>query len=267
MNTGNLTFLIRQLGLMHAFDKLKYWLVKTKNASKNKQFLQKHPNIALPPDYILFESFKMDYEKYFIGGQKSATWVKEQILPHMPTEQVTILDWGCGPARILRHLPTLFDAKSQFFGTDYNEKTIDWCQKHIQNIHFSKNELHPPLPYEDAFFNAIYGISIFTHLSETNHALWFNELCRVLKTGGILLLTTHGTVFKAIMTELEKQQFDNQRLVIRDNAVEGHRVFTTFHPPAFLKALFETHCEIVSHQVGMQESWGLNQDVWILRKK
>jgi ubiquinone/menaquinone biosynthesis C-methylase UbiE len=267
MNTGHLTFLIRQLGLMHRFDKLKYWFVKTKNASKNKQFLHNYPNIVLPPDYILFEAFKMDYEKYFIGGQKSATWVKEQIQPYLPTKQVHILDWGCGPARILRHLPSLFDAQSQFFGTDYNEKTIDWCQQHLKNIHFVKNELHPPLPYEKSFFNAIYGISIFTHLSETNHALWFNELCRVLKQDGILLLTTHGTIFKAIMTESEKQQFDNQRLVIRDKAVEGHRVFTTFHPPAFMKALFETQCEIVSHQAGTKESWGLNQDVWILRKK
>jgi ubiquinone/menaquinone biosynthesis C-methylase UbiE len=267
MNTGLLTFWIRQLGLMHHLDKLKYWLVKTKNASKNNQFLQNHPNIVLPPDYILFESFKMDYEKYFVGGQKSATWVKEQIQPYIPIEQVKILDWGCGPARILRHLPTLFDAKSQFFGTDYNENTIQWCQNHLKNIHFAKNDLHPPLAYEAHFFNAIYGISIFTHLSETNHRLWFDELCRVLKQGGILLLTTHGTVFKAIMTDSEKQQFDNQQLVIRDKAIEGHRVFTTFHPPTFMKILFEIHCDVLAHQIGIKESWGLNQDVWILRKK
>ena len=110
-------------------------------------------------------------------------------------------------------------------------------------------------------------VSIFTHLSEANHTLWFNELCRVLKPNGILLLTTHGTIFKAIMTDVEKQQFDNQQLVIRDKAVEGHRVFTTFHPPAFMKALFETQCNLLSHQIGTKESWGLNQDVWILQKK
>jgi SAM-dependent methyltransferase len=267
MNTGNITFWIRQWGFMHQLDKLKYWVVKTKNRAKNNRFLQNHPNIALPPDYILFESFKMDYEKYFVGGQESATWVKTQMQPFLPTEKVKILDWGCGPARILRHLPALFDVKSQFFGTDYNAKTIQWCQNHLKGIHFVQNELHPPLPFDKDFFNAIYGISIFTHLAETNHRLWFEELCRVLQPKGILLLTTHGTIFKAIMTDTESQLFDNQQLVIRDNAIEGHRVFTTFHPPAYMTQLFKTQCEILSHEAGKQESWGLNQDVWILRKK
>ena len=267
MNTGKLTFWIRYLGLMHGFDKLKYWTIKIKNASKNKRFLQKYSNVALPPDYLIFESFKLDYEKYYIGGKESATWLKEELSPFIDLKNVKILDWGCGPARILRHLPEVIGNNCAFFGVDYNEKSIKWCQKHLKNIAFAKNDLAPPLPFEKDNFNVIYGISIFTHLSAANHAAWFNELSRVLKTDGILLLTTHGNAFKAIMTEKEKAAFDNNQLVIRDNVVEGHRVFAAFHPPLFMKTLFESTCEILEHKPGKLENWGLNQDVWILRKK
>jgi SAM-dependent methyltransferase len=267
MNINNFMLWIRQFGWMHQLDTLKFGLVKAKNAEKNKIFLKKYPDIELPPDYILFESFKMDYEKYFIGGKESAAWLKKQIQPYLMGESLKILDWGCGPARLLRHLPALFENKAQFFGVDYNDNTIKWCQKSIKDVTFFKNDLNPPLTFEPDFFDVIYGISVFTHLSQQNHFLWFSELNRVLKQGGILLFTTHGIAFRAILTDKEKIIFDNNELVVRANVIEGHRVFSTFHPPAFMKPFFELHCEILVHEPGKVESWGINQDVWILRKK
>jgi ubiquinone/menaquinone biosynthesis C-methylase UbiE len=267
MNKGKITSWIRQLGLMHGFDKLKYYANKIKNRSKNNQFLQKYPHIALPPDYLIFESFKLDYEKYFIGGKESAVWIRDEISAFTDTKNLKILDWGCGPARILRHLPEVFNDNCTFFGVDYNPKSIEWCQKHLKGISFSKNSLNPPLSFESAQFDVIYGISIFTHLSKNNHFDWFNELNRVSKKGGIILLTTQGEAYKAIMTEKEQLEFDNHQLVIRDNVVEGHRVFSAFQPPVFMRNLFETHYDILLHQSGQLESWGINQDLWILRKK
>ena len=44
--------------------------------------------------------------------------------------------------------------------------------------------------------------------------------------------------YKAIMTDKEKAAFENNQLVIRDNVVEGHRVFSAFQPPIFIKKLF-----------------------------
>ncbi len=267
MNTGKLTFWIRYFGLMHGFDKLKYWTIKIKNASKNKRFIEKYPNVALPPDYLIFESFKLDYEKYYVGGRESAVWLKDELSPFIDLKNVKILDWGCGPARLLRHLPEVIGNGCTFFGVDYNEKSIEWGKKYLKGITFAKNGIAPPLPFEKEDAHIIYGISIFTHLSAANHAAWFAELSRVLKTGGILLLTTHGNAFKAIMTEKEQATFDNNQLVIRDNVVEGHRVFAAFHPSLFMKTLFESTCEILEHKPGKLENWGLNQDVWILRKK
>jgi SAM-dependent methyltransferase len=267
MNTGNVTYWIRRFGLMHTLDKLKYHLIKIKNYRKNKQFLDAHPDVVLPPDYLIFESFKLDYDKYFNGGKGSAIWLKEELSKYIALKNVKILDWGCGPARLLRHLPEVLNNNCSFFGVDYNAETIKWCQEHIKGISFAKNNITPPLPYHAAQFDVIYGISIFTHLSAANHAPWFNELTRVLKSGGVLLLTTHGEAFKAIMTEKEKADFEAHQLVVRDNVVEGHRVFSSFQPPVFMQTLFETSCEVLHHKKGQLESWGLNQDTWIIRKK
>jgi hypothetical protein len=40
MNKGKITFWLRQLGLMHGVDKLKYYSVKIKNFRTNRQFIK-----------------------------------------------------------------------------------------------------------------------------------------------------------------------------------------------------------------------------------
>jgi SAM-dependent methyltransferase len=50
----------------------------------------------------------------------------------------------------------------------------------------------PPLPYENASFDYIYSISVFTHFDKTSFVCWGEELSRVLRPGGLALLTLHG---------------------------------------------------------------------------
>lgn len=49
-----------------------------------------------------------------------------------------------------------------------------------------------PLPRSDGFFDLVYGVSVFTHLDAFNWAGWLLELHRVLRPGGLLLLSYLG---------------------------------------------------------------------------
>ena len=42
------------------------------------------------------------------------------------------------------------------------------------------------------YFDAVYCLSVFTHLNESMQDLWIQELNRILKPGGVLLLTIYG---------------------------------------------------------------------------
>ena len=103
----------------------------------------------------------------------------------------TVLDFGCGCGRTLRYLSRLAKT-SRLYGTDIDPAAIGWCRSNIPFGRFVLNDATPPLPFPDGTFNLIYGISVFTHLDQNYQFAWLKELRRVVKPGGILLLTIHG---------------------------------------------------------------------------
>jgi ubiquinone/menaquinone biosynthesis C-methylase UbiE len=109
----------------------------------------------------------------------------------LPTD-ACILDFGCGCGRIMRYFHKLY-VKGEFYGTDIDKQAIAWCKEHLSYIgNFTQNENWPPLAFDEGFFDFVYSISIFTHLPEDMQFKWLEELRRVTKPGGYLLLTTHG---------------------------------------------------------------------------
>jgi ubiquinone/menaquinone biosynthesis C-methylase UbiE len=257
--------ILRLFHLMHIADKLRFYLIKLKNRKSNQQFLKTNPDVILPPDYLMYESFQLDYSRYFINGRKTAEWLIDLVSPYINFADVHVLDWGCGPGRIIRHLPTLLPDAAKFYGTDYNFASIDWCRENLDGIEFGKNELHPPLEYSEASFNWIYGISIFTHLSKPAHKEWMDELFRVLKPGGILFLTLHGEVFKNKLDSDEIDRFNQNQLVVRGQVKEGHRTFIAFHPPEYVLRL-TSNFRTLKHIPGKMSGKSLEQDVWIFQK-
>jgi SAM-dependent methyltransferase len=256
----SITRILRQLGLMQLSDYLRYIWLRRKNRDHNRKFSKEHPDIVLPPDYLMYESFQLDYEKYFVNGRKTAEWMIGLVQEHMDLKGASILDWGCGPARIIRHLPGLI-GDGNFYGTDYNRQSIAWCSANFTDIYFHSNDLMPGLVYEKELFDLVYGISIFTHLSEEAHEAWLNELIRVLKPGGILFITLHGKSFRDKLTPKEVLGFDANELVVRGQVTEGHRTFTAFHPEQWVR-IWTLSLTVIRHIPGEEGQ----QDVWILKK-
>jgi ubiquinone/menaquinone biosynthesis C-methylase UbiE len=116
-----------------------------------------------------------------------------------------ILDFGCGCGRVMSYFHT-FCVDSILAGTDIDREAISWCQQHLSRIGtFSSNDDMPPLQFSDEYFDFVYSISVFTHLPEEMEFAWLEELKRVTKRGGYLILTTHGKeLFVAFDREAKK---------------------------------------------------------------
>lgn len=259
---------VRTAGLAQFADFLRFIITFIWNFPVNYRFQQEFPGLPLPPPYMLYESFRMDYRRYWESGKETAGWIKSQTTPFLPPRQaLKVLDWGCGPVRVLRHMPEIFGSESSYFGTDYNHETVNWCNHALEGISISDCPFLPPTQYEDFTFDLIYGISVFTHLPENAHYQWREELFRIAKPGAILLLTTQGQAFTEKLTQEEKRLFMDNTLLVRGKTREGHRTFSAFHPEAWARTFFEAHFEILRHIKGNKELWGISQDTWILRRR
>lgn len=258
--------LARFLSLSYLLDKLRYHYEKIRLSKKNKKFIEQNPRIKLPPHYLVYESFKMDFDKYYYGGRKTAQWLIQLISKYTELNHSKILDWGCGPGRVVRHLPGLLESNSIVYGCDYNKESINWCRNNVEKVNFHHNQLSAVLPYPDNEFNAVYGISIITHLSEKRHYEWVKELYRVLKPGGILLLTSHGNNFKIKLDKNELSLFNSGKIVVRESKKEGHRSYAAFHPELFMRTLFKNFSILEHIEVKTDGKSYIPQDVWILRK-
>jgi len=229
-------------------------------------FKEKYPDVVLPSDYMIYESFQMNYENYYNDSVNTAKWLINYLEKYIELKNVKILEWGCGPARIIRHLPVLLDKSCDIFGTDYNLSTIDWCKKNIPNVTFTTNNLEPPLNFQSNFFNIVYANSVLTHLSEEMHFAWFLELRRISKKGGIMFLTTHGDNCKPRLSSRELERYETGKIVIRGNVKEGHRSFAAYQPTEFMKKLF-SEVEILEHVTKEPEGNYFPPDIWIVRNR
>ncbi len=95
----------------------------------------------------------------------------------------TVLDFGCGCGRVIRHLQS--KTRAELFGTDHSTKLITWCESNLSFATFGTNQLEPPLDFPDGKFDFIYALSVFTHLPARLQAMWMDDFRRVLGAGGI----------------------------------------------------------------------------------
>ncbi len=105
-----------------------------------------------------------------------------------------VLDFGCGAGRVLRHFaPEAADG--EFWGCDIDGPSIEWARRNLCPPFDPDHILHcpetPGLPQADGYFDLIYAISVYTHLTD-DWAGWLLEHHRLLADGGLLLATFLG---------------------------------------------------------------------------
>jgi SAM-dependent methyltransferase len=223
-------------------------------------------NLPIPPTRLIYLVVNSREISWFLQsskmGQQSILHALQRNGRRMENFEA-VLDFGCGCGRIMRHWKSL--TGHHLYGTDYNPDLVGWCQRELGGIaEFKRNQLTPPLDYEDEKFDFIYAISVFTHLTEALQYAWMNELTRVLKPGGLLLLTVHGESRLYQLEPEEQQRFLSGQLVIKHEAAEGTNVCGAYHPAQWVRDNLAKGLEVVDFIP--RGARNANQDIFLLRK-
>lgn len=174
-----------------------------------------------------------------------------------------ILDLGCGAGRVIRHLPKLTDAA--LYGVDYNPSLAGWCARNLKG-NFRQNALHPPLDFPDAHFDIVYLISVFTHLRIPTQREWLAELARVIRPGGVVLVTFHDEDQPGLPdTDEARTALNRDGFFIHNDRIEGSNFIATFQTEPFVRALMQEQFDVV-RIVPRREST-IGQTLAILRKR
>jgi SAM-dependent methyltransferase len=169
------------------------------------------------------------------SGRKQASIITDAVARHEgPIEDVgRLLDFGCGCGRVLRHWSGL--THTEIHGSDFNRALVRWCQSNLRFARCSVNGLQPPLASDAGEFDVVYAVSVFTHFPQELESAWIDELSRVLKPGGLLLLTTHGDDYADRLDDEERRAYESGEVVVRWPKVAGTNLCTTFHPEAYVR--------------------------------
>ena len=149
--------------------------------------------------------------RYRFGGQSaiteyahSAGVISAYIGEHLTARNPQVLDLGCGTGKLVTAVWPYLGESGRYTGFDVDGRAIDFARswypaERCSFIHASLFNAHynpegEPLatytwPLETASIDLALAFSLFTHLNQPDAKRYFEELARVLKPGGIALLT------------------------------------------------------------------------------
>jgi SAM-dependent methyltransferase len=131
------------------------------------------------------------------------------------------LDLGCSSGRVVRALAGAYPDVA-WRACDPNQDAIAWASEHLRGIEFFVAPLDPPLPLDDRAMDLVVAISIWSHYGPTAAARWLEEMHRVVKPGGHLVLTVHGAHSLALFARERLRDEDVIARAATALQAEGH---------------------------------------------
>jgi SAM-dependent methyltransferase len=212
--------------------------------------------INLPPAELRYRvSSSPDAQNFINIGKKCAADIQSAMrkVGCELTQFDRVLDFGCGCGRTLVHLKDLAP-QAKFDGTDIDEAAISWCKEHLRFGTFKVGQASPPADYGSDSFDFVYAISVFTHLDAPYQFRWLEELRRITKPGGVLLLTVDSSLVGDKDFVFQRSYEDGLFPAWYQNA---------FHSEQYVRENFGKYFEVMGYLPrGMNE----HQDVVLLKK-
>jgi SAM-dependent methyltransferase len=226
--------------------------------------------IPVPPHWLIqMVAGKTATAGFVASGHKVARLFAGLFERHLPVAEQTraVLDFGCGCGRVARLMPRYLDC--EIFGCDITAPAIEWCGRNLPGEFFPSAD-EPPLDVPDACYDALYAVSVLTHLDERRQDAWLQEWRRIVRPGGLLLVTYRGDGFLARAEPSKREHMEQIRAGGFGFTPTGYwqGVFPdyyggAFHTDAYVREHWGRFFEVLEQHSAVDT--GLVQDVAVLR--
>ncbi len=175
-----------------------YFKIKGEDESRSRL-----RNVSIPKDLRLFQNLPNDFNvrrvqnlsttvAATVAGFSDFRRLVAMASRHMKIgEDTSILDWGCGFGRICRYFNYEFPG-SKTIGVEIDDLNLEWMRRHLKHVTPLQTSLDAFIDLPDDSVDLIYGISVMTHIRESQQEAWMRELTRILAPKGLMMLTTAG---------------------------------------------------------------------------
>ncbi len=169
------------------------WAARRLRELKDRLEAGRARDLAVPPLRLRTRVGTPGASDFILSGRESAEDLAGALrsVGRRLDEFDSVLDFGCGPGRVLPHIGALASSAA-CAGCDVDTASICWARRRHPDIRWAVSNYAPPLPWLDESFALVYSVSVFSHLGETLQDRWLAEIRRVLRPGGLAFLSTHG---------------------------------------------------------------------------
>jgi SAM-dependent methyltransferase len=191
----------------------------------------------------------------------------------------TGLDFGCSSGRVVRVLAAAYP-DTQWHGCDPNGPAIEWATENLPGIEFFVSGDAPPLQIASGSLDLAYAISIWSHFEPQLGLRWFDEMHRLIRPGGYLVCTTHGSTSVAHYAESDLRTPEQSREILDalyrqdywyapefgeqgDWGVVNPDWGTAFLSPEWVLAQLCPRWRVLEYAPGRNQA---NQDVYVLQR-
>jgi ubiquinone/menaquinone biosynthesis C-methylase UbiE len=110
-----------------------------------------------------------------------------------PARRLRALDLGCGEGHFAAALTR---AGAEVVAVDVAEEPLRRARRRHPDLDVRLAQTGAPLPLEDSSFDIVWAGETIEHVADTQQ--WLSEVRRVLRSGGVLLLSTpdHGPLWR-----------------------------------------------------------------------
>ena len=156
----------------------------------------------------------------------------------------SIFDFGCGIGNSIEWFRKYFGT-SEVTGGDVSLRSLEICQSRFPNL---ENYLHikgEQIPCNNAKFDVVFSSCVFHHIPHEDHSLWLNELWRITRPGGLLVIFEHNPLNPLTQRAVNTCPFDENAKLIRakkfrhslTNNWQNHQIDYHIFFPRILSAL------------------------------